>query len=78
MHDHLEECDGRDADILEVVGIGSPWLCVSDGFLLGGIVSVEGIFLRVNELDVVVELCLWKINMKFGKYMSDVEAYPSS
>jgi hypothetical protein len=64
VHDHLEEGDGRDADILEMVGVGSPWLCISDGSLFGGIVGVEGIFLRINELDVVVELCLWKISIK--------------
>lgn len=47
-----------------MVGVGSPWLCISDGSLFGGIVGVEGIFLRINELDVVVELCLWKISIK--------------
>ena len=57
MHDHLEKGDGGDADILEVVRISFPRLCITDGFLLGDIVGVEGILLGIDELDFIVELC---------------------
>lgn len=56
MHDHLEEGDGRDADILEVVGIGAPWFCGIDLLLLVGGVGIKCIAVGVDEFDVVVEL----------------------
>ena len=59
MHDHLEEGDGRDADVFEVVRVDFPWFCITNAFLFGGIVGVKGIFLRIDELDVIVELYLW-------------------
>ena len=58
MHHHLEECDGGDSYILKMVGIGLPWLCIADDFLFRSIVGIERIFLRVDELDVIVQLCL--------------------
>jgi hypothetical protein len=36
--------------------VGLPWLCVSYGLLLRGIICVKGIALRINELDVIVKL----------------------
>lgn len=57
MHDHLEEGDGGDSHVLEVVGVGSPWFGIVDFFLLGRVVGVEGVSLGVDQLDVVVELC---------------------
>jgi hypothetical protein len=47
-----------------VVRVGPPRLCVADCFLFGGIVGVEGIFLWVDELDVIVELCLERLALK--------------
>lgn len=58
MHDHLEEGDGGDADILEVVGVFAPWVSFLDGFLLFGVVAVEGVAVGVDELDGVLELCV--------------------
>ena len=58
MHNHLEKSDGRNADIFEVVGVGLPWPCIANGSLFGGVVGVEGILLRINKLDIIVELCV--------------------
>ena len=62
MHDHLEKGDSRDTDVLEVVRVGFPWLCITDSFLLGRIVSIDGIFLRIDELNTVVELWVSQIS----------------
>ena len=56
MHDHLEEGDGRNADRREVVGVGSPWMRVVDGFLLRGGIIVEGVLLGIYKLDGVLQL----------------------
>jgi hypothetical protein len=56
VHDHLKQGDGRDADGGEVVGVGAPWVRFVDGFLGGGGVVVEGIFVLVDELYGVLEL----------------------
>jgi hypothetical protein len=58
VHHHLEEGDGGDTNVFEVVGIGFPWLGFTDCFLFCGIVTVEGIFLGIDKLNIVVELCL--------------------
>lgn len=60
MHNHLQKGDGGDADVLEVMRIGLPWLCIADSLLFGGIVCVKSIFLRVDELDVIVKLYISK------------------
>jgi hypothetical protein len=36
--------------------VGPPWLCVPYSLLLRGIVCVEGIALRINELDLIIKL----------------------
>jgi hypothetical protein len=57
VHDHLEECDGGDADRGEVVRVGAPWVGFVDGLLGCGGVAVEGIFGGIDELNRVLELC---------------------
>lgn len=56
MHNHLEKSYSRDTNVFEVLRICSPWLSVLDRLLLLGIVTVEGITLGIDELDIVVEL----------------------
>lgn len=56
MHNHLEQSDGGDSDVFEVIGVGLPWFVILDGFLLGGVVGVEGITMGVDKFDVVIEL----------------------
>lgn len=57
MHNHLDEGDGGNADVLEVVGVFAPWRGGLDGFLLVGVVAVEGVTVGVDELDGIFELC---------------------
>jgi hypothetical protein len=57
VHDHFEKGDCADANIFEVVGVGSPGFGFINGFLLLGIVGIESIAVGVDELDVIVELC---------------------
>lgn len=56
MHHHLQEGDGGNANIFEVVGIGSPRLCIIDCFLLRNGVVVKGVAVLVDELDAIIEL----------------------
>ena len=72
MHHHLEKGDSGDSDILEVVGVGLPRFSVTDGFLFGGVVGVEGIFLGIDELDVVVELCLERLVLEKEDFGADI------
>lgn len=58
MHDHFEQGDGGDADILEVAGVAAPGSGVVDDFLVDLGVVVESVAVRVDELDGVLEL--WK------------------
>jgi len=58
VHDHFEQGDGGDADIFEVVGVLFPRLLILYGFLLIGVVAVEGIAGWVDKLYGVFELCL--------------------
>jgi hypothetical protein len=58
VHDHLEEGDGGDSDVFEVVRVGLPGFGFLNCFLLGGVVCVEGVAVRVDEFDIIVELCL--------------------
>lgn len=69
MHDHLEESYSGDSYILEMMGVGSPWLRIIDILLLGGIVGIEGVALGINQLYVVIKLCD-KISMRAGKLVS--------
>ena len=57
MHNHLDEGDGGDADVLEVVRIFAPWMGGLNGFLLVRVVAVEGVTVGIDELDGVFELC---------------------
>lgn len=43
MHDHFEEGDGGDADVFEVVWVGSPGASIIFGFDGGGVVGIEGV-----------------------------------
>jgi len=56
MHDHLDESDGRDTDVFEVVWIAAPWASIVFGFYGDGIVSVERVALWICESDGVLEL----------------------
>ena len=56
MHHHLQERYCRDPDILEVMGIAFPWLSISDSFLLIYVIGIEGIAVRIDQLDIIVEL----------------------
>ena len=56
MHNHLEKRNCGNSYILEVVDVFPPWFLVSYGLLLCGIVGVEGISLRIDQGDIVVEL----------------------
>ena len=56
VHGHLDERDGADAYVLEVVGVFGPWSSLGRGFLGVWVVVVECVTLGVDQLDVVVEL----------------------
>lgn len=57
MHYHLNEGDGADSYMLEVVRVLSPRLFRIDFFLRGLVVPVESISCGIYKLDVVIELC---------------------
>ena len=40
-----------------MVRVFAPWSVGLDGFLFFGIVAVEGITVRIDEFDRVLELC---------------------
>ena len=77
MHDHLKQGNGGDSDIFKVVRIRSPWLCVLDLFLFGGIVSVKSITVTVNKLDIIIELCWLELEWSLQQYVA-YQAYPKS
>lgn len=54
MHDHLEEGDGGNSNMFEVMGVGFPRPFVQDAFLFFGVVTVESIAVGVDELDAVL------------------------
>jgi len=56
VHDHLDEGDGADADVLEVVRVVPPGAGDVDLGIGFDVVFVEGVTCRVYELDAVVEL----------------------
>lgn len=58
MHDHLDEGNGADADVLEVVGVFLPWSRVEEGFVGGWVEGVESVTLRVEDGDGVLSLCV--------------------
>jgi hypothetical protein len=70
VHDHLGEGDRRDLDVLEVVGVGAPWLLVVDVFLLFDRVGVRLIARGVCEVDGIVQLC-----MRLSVIVLDRETY---
>jgi hypothetical protein len=49
--------NGRDLDVLEVIGVGAPWLLVVDVLLLFDRVGVRLIARGVCEVDGIVQLC---------------------
>lgn len=55
MHGHLDQRDGGDSDVFEVVRIRSPWSRVCDLFLFLAVVVVEGVAGGVDELDGVFD-----------------------
>jgi hypothetical protein len=57
VHHHLQERHSGDPHILKVVRVGSPGLSIADSLLLLGIIGIESVTLRINKLDIVVELC---------------------
>ena len=57
MHNHLEEGDGGNSNIFEVMGIGFPWLFLPDEILFLFIVTVQSVPVGIDELDAVLELC---------------------
>ena len=57
MHNHLEKSDSRDTDIFEVMWIFLPWSFIVDYFLLTIVVAIEGVALRINQLDSILKLC---------------------
>jgi hypothetical protein len=58
--------------------VGFPWLCLSDGLLLGSIVRIEGIAMRVNELNIIVKLCYRRGKLGLKKKAGRVSTYPKS
>lgn len=44
-----------------MVWVDPPRFGVADGFLFGGIVGIERIFLGVDKLDVIIEFCLGQL-----------------
>ena len=56
MHDHLDQGDGRNADIFEVIWVGAPWFRVVDLLDLCGVQGVESIAVGIDELDSIFDL----------------------
>ena len=56
MHDHFEEGDGGDTDVLEVSWGGAPGFGIENGLLEGFRVGVEGVPVGIDEGDGVFEL----------------------
>ena len=57
VHDHFEQGDGGDADVLEVVGVFAPGLGGGLGSVVGGGGAIQSVTLGIDELDQV--FCLW-------------------
>lgn len=81
MHRHLDQGNGADPHVLEVVCILSPRASVGYGSLDIGIVVVECIPFRVNQLDIVVQLyrASHKCQLLYTAYKSlkyEVITYP--
>jgi hypothetical protein len=53
MHNHFQESNCGDSDVLEVMGVFLPWFGFILGLLLSGGVVVEGIAGGVKEFDIV-------------------------
>ena len=56
MHNHFEESHSRNANVLEMMWIFFPWSVIINLFLLSSFIAVEGVALRVNDLDSIFEL----------------------
>jgi hypothetical protein len=56
VHNHLDERNGADSYMLEVVGVGLPRLLRGCGLVGFCIVVVEGVAFGINQLDIVVQL----------------------
>ena len=56
MHDHLKEGHSRNANVFEMMWIFLPWSVITNFFLFSNFVVVEGVALRVNNSDSILEL----------------------
>lgn len=56
MHHHLDQGDGGDADVFEVVGIGSPWPRVGVFLVVGRVEGVESVAGWVDDFDGILDL----------------------
>lgn len=56
MHDHFEKGDSGYVNSLEVTRVFPPWLFLCDGLLLCLVVAIEGIAVRIDQLDGVFKL----------------------
>lgn len=54
MHDHLEEGDGGNSNMFEVMRVVFPWIFVSDAGLFVCVISVQSIAVGIDELDAVL------------------------
>ena len=57
MHDHFEEGDGGDADVLEVVRVVLPGSLASDGILFFFVVAIKRVSVGIYKFDGVFEFC---------------------
>lgn len=57
MHNHFQQGNGRNAYILEIVGVPLPRLVVADMFLLVIFVRIEGITVGIDKPDRILKLC---------------------
>lgn len=57
MHDHLDESNSRDADVFEVVWVGSPWSRFVEFLEFVLVIAVQRVADRIDELDGVFNFC---------------------
>ena len=66
MDDHLQEGDGGDAHIFEVLRVVLPGFCLLHYVKLGLVIVVKGVAGGVNELDGVLKLWSWLVLILMG------------
>lgn len=66
--------------MLEMMGVSLPWPFITNGFLFGCVVCVEGITMRINELYIVIKLYLDRVSMEFenNRAIGLMKTYPTS